>query len=63
MCKKHQQLFNQFTATFQPHTIVSWEKLISTWKMDRSSPNPYLEPSSCKLIFIIPVLIPIEPGY
>jgi hypothetical protein len=63
MCKKHQQLFEQFTATFQPNTIVSWEKLISAWKMNRSLPNPYLEPSSCKLMFFIPILISMEPGY
>jgi hypothetical protein len=63
MCKKHQQLFEQFTATFQPNTIISWEKLISAWKMDRSLLNPYLEPSLCKLMFFIPILISIEPGY
>jgi hypothetical protein len=49
MRKKHKQLFEQFTATFQPNTIVSWEKLITGWKRDRSLPNPYLEPSPCKL--------------
>ena len=32
MHKKHWQLFKQFTATFQPSTIVSWEKLINAWK-------------------------------
>ena len=26
MHKKHAQLFEQFSATFQPDTIVSWEK-------------------------------------
>jgi hypothetical protein len=57
MCKKHQQLFEQFTATFQQNTIVSWEKLISAWKRDQSLPNPYLEPSSCKLVFFILILI------
>jgi hypothetical protein len=53
MRKKHQQLFKQFTATFQLTTIISWEKLINTWKTDRSQPNPYLEPSPCMLqVFI-----------
>jgi hypothetical protein len=47
MNKKHTQLFEQFSATFQPDTIVSWEKLINAWKKDRSEPNPYLEPSPC----------------
>jgi hypothetical protein len=48
MNKKHTQLFEQFSATFEPGTIVSWEKLINSWKKDRSQPNPYLEPSPCK---------------
>ena len=47
MNKKHTLLFEQFSATFQPDTIVSWEKLINAWKKDRSQPNPYLEPSPC----------------
>ena len=28
----HKKLFKQFSATFQPNTIVSWEKLINAWK-------------------------------
>ena len=48
MRKKHTQLFDQFSSTFQPDTIVSWEKLINAWKKDRTQPNPYLEPSPCK---------------
>jgi hypothetical protein len=57
MRKKHKELFEQFTATFQPNTIISWEKLITAWKMNRSLPNPYLEPSSCKLMIVILILI------
>ena len=49
---KHTRLFEQFSATFQPNTIVSWEKLINAWKKDRSQPNPYLEPSQCKLMIL-----------
>jgi hypothetical protein len=45
---KHTQLFEQFSATFQPNTIIEWEKLINSWKKDRSQPNPYLEPSPSK---------------
>ena len=48
MRKKHTQLFDQFSSTFQPDTIVSWEKLINAWKKDCTQPNPYLEPSPCK---------------
>jgi hypothetical protein len=50
---KHTQLFDQFSATFQPNTIISWENLINAWKKDRSQPNPFLEPSPCKLLAYI----------
>ena len=63
MREKHKQLFEQFTATFQPNTITSWEKLITDWKGDRSLPNPYLEPSQCKLVIFILILILMELGY
>ena len=63
MHKKHKQLFEQFTATFQPNTIISWEKLITAWKMDQSLPNPYLEPSPCKSVLFILILILADPGY
>jgi len=63
MRKKHTQLFEQFTATFQPDTIVSWEKLINAWKKDRSQPNPYLEPSPCKSMVFLQLLILIDDGY
>ena len=63
MRKKHAQLFEQFSATFQPDTIVSWEKLIDAWKKDRSEPNPYLEPKPCKSMVFLLLLILIGDGY
>ena len=60
---KNKQLCEQFTATFQPNTIISWEKVITAWKMDSSSPNPYLEPSPCKLVLFILILLLVDPGY
>ena len=63
MHKKHTQLFKQFSATFQPTTIVSWEKLINAWKKDCSQPNPYLEPSPCKLLVSILLFILVDHGY
>ena len=63
MHKKHTQLFKQFSATFQLNTIVSWEKLINAWKKDRSQPNPYLEPSTCKAMVFILLFILIDHGY
>ena len=60
MDRKHSQLFEQFSTTFQPNTIVSWEKLINAWKKDRSQANPYLEPSPwssfCYLFYLIAVI-------
>lgn len=50
MHQKHNELFNQFTATFQPDTIASWQRLIDAWKNDKSQPNPYLEPGPCELV-------------
>jgi hypothetical protein len=63
MRKKHGQLFEQFSATFHTDTIVSWEKLINGWKKDRSLPNPYLEPSPCKSVVFLLLLILIGGGY
>jgi hypothetical protein len=60
MNKKHTLLFDQFSATFQPDTIVSWEKLINAWKKDRSQPNPYLEPSPCKSVVFLLLVILID---
>ena len=59
---KHTQLFEQFSATFEPNTIIEWEKLINAWKKDCSQPNPYLEPSPSKQrvfiwMFILTVVI------
>jgi hypothetical protein len=56
---KHTQLFEQFMATFQPNTIVSWEKLINVWKKD-SQPNPYLEPVQCRSMIFILLFILID---
>jgi hypothetical protein len=63
MHKKHGQLFEQFSATFEPNTILSWEKLINSWKKDRSQPNPYLEPSPSKFNGFILIFILIDHGY
>lgn len=52
MRKKHQLLFEQFTATFDKNTTVGWQKLIDSWKMDRTQPNPYLETEPCKMVTI-----------
>ena len=50
MYEKHDELFNQFTATFHPDTIASWQKLVDAWKRDWSQPNPYLESGPCELV-------------
>ena len=63
MNQKHTQLFEQFSATFQPNTIASWEKLINAWKKDHSQPNPYLEPKPCESRVFISLCISIDHGY
>ena len=66
MHKKHTQLFEQFSATFQPTMItmiVSWEKLINAWKKDCSQHNPYLEPNPCKPLVSILLFILVDHGY
>ena len=63
MNKKQTQLFEQFSATFQPNTIASWEKLINAWKKDCSQPNPYLEPKQCQSMVFILLCILIDHGY
>ena len=55
---KHTQLFEQFSATFKPNTIIEWDKLINAWKKDRSQPNPYLGKQRVFIwIFILTVVI------
>ena len=63
MDRKHSQLFEQFSTTFQLNTIVSWEKFINAWKKDHSQPNPYLEPSPCKSMVVILLSILFDHGY
>lgn len=53
MHRKHEQLFHQFTSTFQQDTITSWQKLIDAWKKDHLQPNPYLEPGPCKFVIYL----------
>ena len=63
MDRKHSQLFEQFSTSFQPDTIVPWEKLINAWKRDHSQPNPYLEPSPCNSMVVILLSILFDHGY
>ena len=46
----HQQLFVQFSKTFAPETLVSWQKSIDAWRIDRTKPNPYMDPGPSKLM-------------
>jgi hypothetical protein len=48
MRNKHRAIFEQFSATFPVQTVRRWEQMVSEWKVDKSSCNPYKEPASCK---------------
>ncbi|KIL54292.1 hypothetical protein M378DRAFT_92846, partial [Amanita muscaria Koide BX008] len=42
---KHNDLFNQFSATFSATIIYKWTEMIEKWEHDSTAPNPYEEPS------------------
>jgi len=50
MQERHQQLFVQFSKTFTPETLVSWQKSIDAWRIDHTKPNPYMDPGPSKLM-------------
>lgn len=41
----HQQLFDEFSATFPPETVAAWEQMVIDWEADMTKPNPYEEPA------------------
>lgn len=45
MYTTHQQLFEEFTATFPPEVVAGWGQMITEWEGDMSKPNPYEEPA------------------
>jgi hypothetical protein len=61
MVKKHEDIFNQFSATFNPSVVKKWTAMAEKWEDDRTAPNPYKEPEPGPLAFLIvgmPILNP-----
>ncbi len=40
--------FTEYSATFDPNVVATWEGMISAWNEDQSRPDPYEEPKSSK---------------
>lgn len=51
MQANHQDLHDQFTATFQASHIKQWTTAIEKWENDPKQPNPYEEPDNGKCCF------------
>lgn len=47
---KHQELYNEFSATFPRTVVKKWTIAIENWEADPSVPNPYQEPADSKQI-------------
>jgi hypothetical protein len=43
MKAKHQALFEETSATFDPQRITEWEAMVVAWENDMSKPDPYSE--------------------
>ena len=50
MHQVHQQLFDEFTATFPVKTVAGWEKMVMEWESDMTKSNPYEEPAIGKYL-------------
>lgn len=48
MVKKHEEIFEQFSATFSAPLIKKWTTMVDNWEADNTKPNPYEEPEDSK---------------
>ncbi|EDR06772.1 uncharacterized protein LACBIDRAFT_299636 [Laccaria bicolor S238N-H82] len=46
MSEKQKEIFNKFSSTFPPETVVKWEQMVIRWEADPKAPNPYDEPEA-----------------
>ena len=47
---KHKQLYEEFSATFQSDTILTWQTFVDTWKDNHAQSNPYLDPGPSEFL-------------
>ena len=52
MSAKHTEVFEKFSATFPPETVVRWVRMVERWEEDPKAPNPYNEPEQSKYLHI-----------
>ena len=52
MSAKHTEVFEKFSATFPPETVVRWVRMVEHWEEDPKAPNPYNEPEQSKYLHI-----------
>ena len=52
MAKKHENIFTQFTTTFNSSVIKKWTAMAEKWDDDRTAPNPYKAPEPGPLTFL-----------
>ncbi|EDR11734.1 uncharacterized protein LACBIDRAFT_324497 [Laccaria bicolor S238N-H82] len=46
MNKKQMEIFEKFSSTFPPETVVKREQMVVCWEDDPKAPNPYDEPEA-----------------
>lgn len=42
------RVFAEYSVTFDPNVVATWEDMIAAWDEDQSRPDPYEEPKSSK---------------
>ena len=45
MRSKHEEIYDRFTAKFDPEVVGKWKMMIEEWDKDPNKPDPYAEPA------------------
>ncbi|KAI0654576.1 hypothetical protein C8Q70DRAFT_876809, partial [Cubamyces menziesii] len=40
------RIFREYSSTFDPNVVKTWEDMVAAWNVDQSRPDPYEEPKS-----------------
>lgn len=55
------RVFREYSATFDPQVVQTWEALIAAWNSDpESHPDPYEEPESGRTIRLFLITISVS---
>lgn len=53
MYARHNELFIEMSATFEPDTIATWKDMVVTWQKDPlHEPDPYAEPTARMHVYL-----------